>query len=255
MTAESPLTHWEGEPVRVWEGVWGIPELTVLNTVDSTNLVIRRRSELPQDFTTVIAEEQSAGRGRAGAAWSSPAGGLFMSWVFRPRSAAATPLVPLRVGLAVAKAIEGLHGIEVGIKWPNDVWVDGRKLAGILCEGGPNGVVVGVGINVRVTPGDISFRRAPIGLDERVGAATSRAGLAGAILKGAQELLGRGGGVLRPEELAELAQRDVLRDRLIRVVPGPQGQAIGMDEHGRLGIRAEDEIQRVSSGSIELLDD
>ncbi len=248
-----PLAHWEGEPVRVWERLWGVPELTVLSHTDSTNLHLRRRGRGLADFTTVIAERQTAGRGRGGSSWSSEEGGLFMSWSFRPRIGIAASLVPLRIGIAVSRAVERLHGVSVGIKWPNDIWVGGQKLCGILCEGGPDGVIAGVGVNVRVTPTDPELSQPAIGLEDLVGHHVSRGALAGAILKGARELLDRGGGVLRPDELAELEARDILAGQAVRVVPGPEGVATGIDQHGRLGVRAGGDLTRVSSGSIEFL--
>ena len=251
MTEAQPLSHWEGEPVRVWEGLWGVPDLTVLPHTDSTNLYLKRRGPGLPDYTTVIAEEQAAGRGRGGGSWSSQPGGLYLSWSVRPRVEAATALIPLRVGIAVSQAIERLHGISVGIKWPNDIWVGSQKLCGILCEGGPDGVIVGVGVNVRVTPIGPELKQPAIGLEELVGAHVSRGTLAGAILKGARELLDRGAGVLRPDELKELESRDILAGNPVRVVPGPEGIASGIDQHGRLGVRSGDEVVRVSSGSIE----
>lgn len=102
----------------------------------------------------VVAEEQTAGRGRAGHAWSSPPGtGLYFSVVLRPRvEPDRLPLATLACGVAVADAIRAATGLDAGLKWPNDVLVGLRKCAGILCEaetGGPGGafVVAGVGIN------------------------------------------------------------------------------------------------------------
>lgn len=103
------------------------------------------------EWTTVLAERQSGGRGREGRSWVSPPGGLYLSVLLRPRFAA-VGLVPLAAGVAVAEAT-AIHGVVVELKWPNDVIAGGRKLGGILSEAssGPSGVewiVVGIGVNV-----------------------------------------------------------------------------------------------------------
>lgn len=99
----------------------------------------------------VVAGMQEVGRGRRGAAWVCPPGeGLAFSVLLRPReNKALWPRLSLAAGLAVAEAIERL-GPRAEVKWPNDVWVAGKKIAGILVEAGDDFVVVGIGINVGV---------------------------------------------------------------------------------------------------------
>jgi BirA family biotin operon repressor/biotin-[acetyl-CoA-carboxylase] ligase len=104
------------------------------------------------EWTAVLADAQSGGRGREGRRWASPAGGLYLSVLLRPRFKQ-TALLPLAAGLAVAEAAAELQ-LETALKWPNDVQVaDGRKLAGVLAEAsaGPSGIewiAVGIGLNV-----------------------------------------------------------------------------------------------------------
>jgi BirA family biotin operon repressor/biotin-[acetyl-CoA-carboxylase] ligase len=105
--------------------------------------------------TLVAADTQRAGRGRQGRAWSSPAGaGLYVSAVLRP-GARVPPLVTLAAGLAVAEGVEAATGLRAGLKWPNDLLVGTRKLAGILTEscvqpeGAAPALVLGIGLNVR----------------------------------------------------------------------------------------------------------
>jgi BirA family biotin operon repressor/biotin-[acetyl-CoA-carboxylase] ligase len=96
----------------------------------------------------VIANAQAAGRGRHGRTWASPAGaGLYVSAVLRPRPHA-VPLLTIAAGLAVAEGIQAATGLATRLKWPNDVYVGERKLAGMLAEAGAGLVVLGVGINV-----------------------------------------------------------------------------------------------------------
>jgi BirA family biotin operon repressor/biotin-[acetyl-CoA-carboxylase] ligase len=103
------------------------------------------------EWTVVGADRQTGGRGREGRTWTSPSGGLYLSVLLRPRAEVAARL-PLAAGIAVAEAAEE-HGVEAELKWPNDVLVTGRKLAGILAEAasgadGVEWVVLGVGLNV-----------------------------------------------------------------------------------------------------------
>jgi BirA family biotin operon repressor/biotin-[acetyl-CoA-carboxylase] ligase len=105
------------------------------------------------EWTVVLADVQTGGRGREGRGWASPAGGLYLSVLLRPRFSHVS-ILPLAAGVAVAEAAAEL-GVEAALKWPNDVQLAGRKLAGILAEaaGGPAGlewVVVGIGVNVAV---------------------------------------------------------------------------------------------------------
>ncbi len=99
----------------------------------------------------VVAERQEAGRGRRGAAWICPPGeGLAFSVLLRPgEKKALWPRLSLAAGLAVAEGLDR-HGVAAEVKWPNDVWIGGRKVAGILVEAGEDFVVAGIGINVGV---------------------------------------------------------------------------------------------------------
>ncbi|HEX6433245.1 MAG TPA: biotin--[acetyl-CoA-carboxylase] ligase, partial [Gemmatimonadales bacterium] len=104
--------------------------------------------------TVVVAGEQLEGRGSRNRPWHSPPGGLWLSALFRPRSAGAVEVMSLRVGLALAAALDQFAPSPVRLKWPNDLMLEDRKLGGILCEARWQGgtlswVAVGVGLNVR----------------------------------------------------------------------------------------------------------
>jgi BirA family biotin operon repressor/biotin-[acetyl-CoA-carboxylase] ligase len=110
------------------------------------------------EWTTVLADEQTGGRGREGRTWVSPPGGLYLSVLLRPRFAR-VGLLPLAAGVAVAEAADEV-GVRTELKWPNDVLASGGKLAGILSEAasGPAGiewVVLGIGVNVAVDAGGL----------------------------------------------------------------------------------------------------
>jgi BirA family biotin operon repressor/biotin-[acetyl-CoA-carboxylase] ligase len=127
-----------------------VPE--VLETTPSTMVDVERRAaEGAPEGTVVVAEEQTAGRGRRGREWQSSArAGLWWSLLLRPQvSADRLGWLPLVVGVGVARGLSSAAGAEAALKWPNDVLVSGRKLAGILAERLADGsVIVGVGINV-----------------------------------------------------------------------------------------------------------
>ena len=137
-----------------------LPDLTVevVETAPSTNAVVAERALAgAPDGLVVVADHQTAGRGRLDRTWESPPGtALTFSMLLRPQSPTrAWPWLPLLAGYAVGKALQA-RGLDAGVKWPNDVLVGERKVAGILVERleTPDGpaAVVGVGINAALTP-------------------------------------------------------------------------------------------------------
>jgi BirA family biotin operon repressor/biotin-[acetyl-CoA-carboxylase] ligase len=96
----------------------------------------------------VVADEQTAGRGRFGRTWVSPSGGLYATMIL-----SADPLISLKAGLAVARSLRSV-GINAGLKWPNDVLVEGRKIAGVLVENDGGQALVGIGLNLTSAPLD-----------------------------------------------------------------------------------------------------
>ena len=135
-------------------------EVRVLASVSSTNDVAKEAARHgAREGLVVVAETQTAGRGRHGRQWTSPAGNLFLSVLLRPRDPAVLSLLPLAAGVAVAEAIEA-QGVDGQLKWPNDVLVGERKIAGLLAEastdaGRVDSVVLGVGVNVNLRASDV----------------------------------------------------------------------------------------------------
>ena len=124
------LTDWQGRPVLDWAKRWGVPFLEVHHQVSSTNDVLLEINEVERaPYGVVIADEQTAGRGRNNTAWYSPNGtGLLMS-ILLPLVSVAQPYISLIVGLAVAQTMEVLgNSVSAQIKWPNDVLLDGAFL-------------------------------------------------------------------------------------------------------------------------------
>jgi BirA family transcriptional regulator, biotin operon repressor / biotin---[acetyl-CoA-carboxylase] ligase len=206
--------------------------------------------------TVVVAAEQGGGRGSRGRAWHSPPGGVWLSVLFRPRAAEGVELFGLRVGLAVAEAIEAVGpGAPVDIKWPNDLMLGDLKLGGVLCEARWQGdvlawVVAGIGINVaNQVPGALAGTATT--LADRLPGITPE--LVEPHVTARLRALGRPEERLRGPELAELRQRDWLCGRRLR---GPvRGTAAGISEDGALLVRADrGGTVAVRAGTVELAD-
>jgi BirA family transcriptional regulator, biotin operon repressor / biotin---[acetyl-CoA-carboxylase] ligase len=147
-----------------------VSAIRVLPSVESTNtaLLAAARDGAPH-ASVLVAEEQTAGKGRLGRTWTAPArSGLFASILLRPDvPLAAWTWLPLLAGVAVREAVARASGLEIGLKWPNDLVVaDGeladRKLGGVLCETAPGGtgVVVGIGLNVTLRQNELPVPQA-----------------------------------------------------------------------------------------------
>lgn len=159
--------------------------LLIRESVESTNdEVCKLALAGAPDGLILLAETQTIGRGRRGAAWFSPSGeSLTFSILVRPREPLALwPRLALAAGLAVAEAIESFN-LQPGIKWPNDVWLGKRKVAGILVEAGADFAVVGIGLNVNTTafPPEISEIATSLQLEKSL--PISRADVLAAIIR------------------------------------------------------------------------
>ena len=215
---------------RLDPGGLGLP-LLHFSEIDSTNLEARRRAEAGAPHgACLVAEHQSAGRGRLDRRWSAPAGScLLFSLLLRP------PLglhevfgLTNLMALALCRALERACGLGPAIKWPNDVFLEGRKLAGVLTEFTCRAerldhVVVGVGLNVNLTPDQLAELPAPAAsLMAASGRAWDRAVLLAAVLSEATALYGLllAGG--REELTAEYNRRGWLRGKRIEVRDGQE---------------------------------
>lgn len=156
---EKPFDAKSLQPILAGRRIGGL--LRYRESVDSTNRVaLQLLREGAAEGTVVIADTQTAGRGRLHRAWQSPpASNLYFSVILRPPVAPSdASQITLLAGVAVAEAIATVCAAGVGIKWPNDVRIRGRKVCGILTEmrtaGSEAGVVVGIGLNVNIRKGD-----------------------------------------------------------------------------------------------------
>jgi BirA family biotin operon repressor/biotin-[acetyl-CoA-carboxylase] ligase len=246
--------------------------LNLLATTTSTNDLAKEAARAGAlHGTTWVAEAQTAGRGRRGHAWVCPAGeGLLFSVLVRV-SCPPARIAPagLAVGLAVRDAVAAAApGATVGIKWPNDVFIGDRKVAGVLVEAVTTGsvvdaVIVGVGVNVhtRTFPEEIADRATSVALATNTppDRATILADVLARIDRDLHVVLGRGLGLL----LGRLNAADVLRGRSVRREAGEgteqgagadRGVAEGIDGDGRLLVRRPDGVlTRWNAGEVHLL--
>jgi BirA family biotin operon repressor/biotin-[acetyl-CoA-carboxylase] ligase len=201
--------------------------------------------------TVVVAGEQTAGRGSRGRAWHSPPGGLWLSVLYRPGRPAGIELASLRIGLAVADAIEALGQVSVAIKWPNDLMLGEHKVGGILCEARWQGealawIVAGVGVNVtNPRPRELAAVRLADhlpGLTPDMLEPGITAGLRALELNGER---------LNPVELAAIRRRDWLRGRRLRAPAS--GTVAGIADDGSLLVETTGgRSTAVRAGTVEL---
>lgn len=241
-----------------------VQQLEMHHEIDSTNAYLMNVAKQSDASGHVcIAECQRAGRGRRGRQWVSPLGGnLYLSLLWRFH-AGATSLGGLSLAMAVA-VIRALHdtGLDSAqLKWPNDVLVDGRKLAGILLEvageaSGPCAVVVGLGLNIRTPAAEMSSVDQPwIDLESALGKSVSRNELTARLLNHLiRALIDFEQQGLIPF-LADWMQWDALvgNEITLQLPAGElQGTARGVDENGALLLARNGQLQRYHNGEVSV---
>jgi BirA family transcriptional regulator, biotin operon repressor / biotin---[acetyl-CoA-carboxylase] ligase len=224
-----------------------------LQRTGSTNERLRELAEAGAPSGTVVtADEQSAGRGRQGRRWSAPPGAaLLYSALLRPLDLRHL-LLPIAVPVAVCEACEAAAPVRCEIKWPNDVWLEQRKLAGVLIEARPpEWAVIGVGVNVAIADGEFpeDLRWPATSLGHGVEVPALRAEL--------DRALGRWVEAPGDEVLAAYRERDALRGRRIAWEGGEgedrEGVAEGIDERGNLLVRlGSGDRAALGSGEVHL---
>jgi BirA family transcriptional regulator, biotin operon repressor / biotin---[acetyl-CoA-carboxylase] ligase len=253
--------------------------IEVLPSVASTNTLLldRLRTEADVKPCLLVAEEQTAGRGRMGRPWVSRAGASLTFSLALPLAPADWSGLSLAVGLALAQALDPLPAggrPRIGLKWPNDLWLlddaatahaAGRKLAGILIEtvvaSGRRVAVIGIGLNVLAQEAAAdAFSQGQASLSELDPSSTAPQALLrlGTALVQALQRFEREG--LSPPLLADYAVRDVLRGRSVAaVLPNTseagettEGTAQGVDAQGALLLQTAGGVQRVLSGEVSV---
>jgi BirA family transcriptional regulator, biotin operon repressor / biotin---[acetyl-CoA-carboxylase] ligase len=243
-----------------------VAAIEVVWSVASTNTLLLARPN-PKSATSevLLAEYQTAGRGRRGRSWIAPPGGaicLSLSWTFRevPRDLSALGLV---IGVCVLRALHALGVTGAALKWPNDLLIAGQKLGGVLIElraesAGPAYVVIGIGVNVNLSA-EQREKIAKAGTEAtdltRAGVRASRnavaAAVIGACVRGLAEFERDG---LKPF-LEEWRRADALSGRPVQVSAADgvaKGLARGIDLHGALLVETRDGVRRFVSGDVSV---
>lgn len=230
----------------------------VVEQTPSTNAAVAERFRAGAgEGLVLVAEHQTAGRGRLGREWvTQPRSSLTVSFLLVPEGVPAErwPWLPLMTGIAAAGAVRRVTGIEVDLKWPNDLLAEGDKLGGILLErvehDGAAAAVVGIGINCAQTPTELPVPEAT-SLAIVTGAPVDRSALLVALV---EEVAARydewlSGADLRPAYL-RLCRTPGQRVRV--AVPGGEvlGEVVDVDETGRLVVRTATGEERLGAGDV-----
>ena len=250
----APL-KWPAE--AVWEQVFAVLagfSVEILPQLDSTNSELMRRARAGlAEPVLLLAERQTAGRGRLGRDWQSDtegAGGTLTFSLGLPLQAQDWSGLSLAVGLSVAQS---LHP-DVQLKWPNDLWWQGRKLAGILIETASAGdqryAVIGVGINITPRSGD-GLRTPPAALQELIPGLDAPAVLqrvAAPLVHAVLQFASQGFSPLR----AAFQSRDLLLGQPVVCTDGTHGVAAGVDASGALLVHTEAGVVKINSAEVSV---
>ncbi len=238
-------------------------EIIALARCGSSNAeLMQRAAQGARHGTVVVCDEQTAGRGRRDRTWvCTPGASLAFSILWRFGAGAAPPTgLSLAVGVALARALESFGVRKVALKWPNDVLLDGGKVAGILVElvfaQGEAAVVIGIGLNVRLPLDSPAHAWGATDIASAIDEVPTRARLLAAILceiAVALDAFGaRGFAALR----ADWTARHAFAGAQVRLSadhgPGIEGECVGVDNEGALLIADSAGVQRVLSGDVSL---
>jgi BirA family biotin operon repressor/biotin-[acetyl-CoA-carboxylase] ligase len=233
------------------ERVLDLPRVELLESTTSTLDVAHRiAAEGAPAGTVVIANEQTAGRGRGGKSWHSPPGaGIWLTIIERPRDTSGLGVLSLRVGLAAAEALDRFAPEPIRLKWPNDLYVDHGKLAGVLVEArwreqAVEWVAIGLGVNVK----------APENLANAAGLelGTERLDVLAELVP-ALRAAAEARGPLGASEREEFNARDLARGKAC--VQPAVGRVAGITPTGELLVALADSVVPFRSGSLVLRDD
>lgn len=256
---ERPIELLDAESIRSQSAAADLV-VAIAGAVDSTNA--RLAGAGGRHGHALLAEAQTAGRGRRGRSWLSPPGsGLYLSlaWHFESGLAGLAPL-SLVVGLTAADTLRQVSGAPVTVKWPNDLFVDDRKLGGCLVEmsgaaEGPCRAVVGIGINLFPTPAMHGLDQVWTTLADH-GEPVGRNRLAAHLLDALAIALARFDRHGFDDFLARWPAFDALLDRPVRIIHAngseTPGTARGIDGQGRLVLETAGERRAIASGEVSV---
>ena len=255
MTEHSPVRTATSKGTARYDGRSGdelaallnLARVVVFDEVTSTLDIVHELGEAgAPPGTLVLADAQTAGRGRLRRSWrSDPGAGIWLTLLERPSSEDAFGVLALRIALALAPALDAFAASPVQLKWPNDVYIDGRKLAGVLVEARWRGgridwLALGVGINVR-PPDDLDVAALRAGSD--------RVSILSAIVPALRAAAAKAG-LLTADELAQFGARDLALGR--RCVAPTEGVVAGISSDGALLVEGKDGRSASYAGSLVL---
>lgn len=237
----------------------------VYDEVDSTNSIAKKfASEDAPHGTTVIADMQSAGRGRLGRSFISPSGkGIYVSILVRPTfSLEFASMITTAAAVAGAEAVETLSGHEVGVKWVNDLYMNGKKICGILTEASMglemqslDYAIIGIGINIRSvgTSFDAELKKRASSIEDESGVKVDRNALCSKLLNRIEKYFAT---IEERGFLEEYRRRELLTGNMITANVGSEsikGVAEGIDDNANLIVRLENgELRHIGSGEANL---
>lgn len=226
----------------------GLPRVELLAETPSTQDVAHRlAADGARSGTLVVADQQTRGRGRNGARWhSAPGAGLWLTLIERPNDSSGVEVLSIRVGIRAARSLDRFAAEPIRLKWPNDLYVAGGKLAGILVEARwreerLEWLAIGIGLNI-APPADLP---GAAGLDP----GTRRSDVLAEMIPGIR-LAASATGELSPRELVEFDTRDMARGH--RCVQPAHGTVRGITASGELLVALADTVARFRSGSLVL---
>jgi len=248
---QDPLP-WPSE--AIWEAVYpSLSDFSVetVSEIDSSNTELMRRARAGQtDPVLLVAETQSAGRGRLGRQWVSKRGDSLTFSLGLPVQIQDWSGLSLAVGLSLAESLDP----QVQLKWPNDLWIEGRKLGGILIEAASSGphsyVVIGVGLNIQPQVGE-GLRTPPAALVDclpDIDVAETLRLVAAPLVHAVQRFTQAGFAPLQ----SRFHARDALRGLAVQTSDGVEGMALGVDAAGALQIQTTAGMVRILSAEVSV---
>lgn len=226
-----------------------------LPEVDSTNEYAKLIALDEREGTVVVADRQTAGKGRKGRTWASPEGGLWMSVILKPK--AEPKHLPTLVFIGALAVVDTLwkFGIEAGIKWPNDVWVNGRKICGVLTEGRIREfVILGIGLNVNNEVPE-ELRKIATSMREFLGREVSLSEAFHTLIRNLDHWYGLFLDRRYGEIISALKERSIVLGKEVKIIDDETelvGRAVDIDVDGALILETPKGRVRVLHGDISL---
>ena len=259
-TLEQNRLSKSGIEEKLSEKTRSLVKIEYYDTCDSTNR-IAKTADISSHVTVFVANGQTAGRGRLGRSFHSASGtGIYMSLLYKPSSAVADALFITRyAAVKLARAIESLSRVDCKIKWVNDLYINGKKVAGILTEGvadtehgGLERVVLGVGINVCHTAFPDELATVATSIEDECGKSPDREQLAAKVI---EELVSDLSSLCAPDIVGEYRERSCLIGRRVTVTRAGESypaEVVDIADSGALVIRTEHGLSELITGDVSI---